>query len=940
MEVMKKNKISELAIILTIFIGFTQLLAQSGKYPRIYTTDEAKLDFLESVKNVEWKRQFVEEKKSKLEKYLKLCREEPNWLVSRLQMNWKTKHSKVFLNGIKFSHSDGEAPVPTVRYSGSRDPATDYVFPKFEELEPYLDDVRGMHLINKKTAEMEWVHPSQTGYGIEGVNSNIMLLVQDAAFLYWLTGETKYAEFAEIIFFTYIEGMFYRDAPIDLTNSAQQRISGLSSFEVIHDKIVVSLAVTYDFLHSYFEAKNINLSHTISVFQKWADQIINNGIPDNNWNLLQARYVIYTALVLDENEKYSNGKGREYYLERIINNSSERQIAIKEAVLQYDQETGIWPESPGYSVHTTKSFLQILTLLDNFTNKNELSNYPIIEKSVLTSFQYLFPSGYMVAFGDSKHGTIPPENFELLISNYRKYKQKAKELMLTSLLSGLIEKGDYERERKDLFELFFYVDSLQQTELENVEESVSKLEWSTFYAPNVSLFIQRMATGDDAMMVSTVGSFGNHSHVNGIAIELFANNYVLGPDMSKGGSYWSPSYREYYSQFPAHNTVVVDGQSTYNRMRGYNPFTLDNYFPETGESTTSFDNVTFSKVSFVEPQTMSDQQRLTAQIKTESGKGYILDIFRSRKKNPTSQKHEYFYHNLGQTLEILDSADNIIDLNPSDELGSSHGDITAYDYLTEKESVKSDDDVKALFTLKSKKVPDNHMKIWIKGSENQKIFSVKSPKSDALIKGSAPLEMLGEKIPTLILRRNEEAWNNPFALVFNPYIDGLKNPIKYVKFSDIPLNYETQKIEILHQDSITKDIIIANSSINDVTTENAFFQKGLLSIIRLSDTLMIPKFIFLAGVYKFEYDGWQILSKNKAVTLSIELIDGELHIQNDKPIVLNVPIKEGFLADNLKIYENGKLVSEEKGFVSRNNSEQVEFLLGKPYNNAVIEFNK
>lgn len=916
------------------------IFAQEREHPRIYTSDHKKSDFIESLKKVEWKAKLIEKKKTDVDKYIELCVEDPEWLLSRLQMNWKTKHSKVFLRGIKFSHSEGEAPVPTVRFSGQRDPASNYKSPALEEIEPYFDDERGLYLENKKTGKKEWIHPSLSGNIIDATNKKIMKLVSDAAFLYWFSGEDKYAEFAESVFFTYIDGMYYREAPIDLDNTSQQRISGLSSFEVIHEEMVVYLTTTYDFLYKYFLKKNRNLNNAIAVFQRYGEQIINNGIPDNNWNLFQARFIIHIAMVLDDNSNYKNGKGREYFLKHVFDQSTERQIAIKEAILNYDQETGIWPESPGYSVHTNKSFLQILTLLDNYTNNNELKNYPIIEKALLSSFQYLFPSGYMVAFGDSRHSIITPENFELLISNYRKYNQKDKELIITGFLNRLIDKGDYQREGKDLFQLFFYVDSLEQTKSENVEESVSKLVWPTFYAPNVSLFIQRMGAGDDAIMVSTVGSFGNHSHVNGITIELFANNYVLGPDMSKGGSYWSPTYREYYSQFPAHNTVVVDGQSTYNRMRGYNPFTLDNYFPEIGESTTSFDNVTFSKVSFVEPQTLSDQQRLTAQIKTESGKGYILDIFRSKKKNPTSQKHEYFYHNLGQSLEILDSNDNLISLNPSNELGSIHGDIPAYDYLTEKESVISNDNIKALFKLKSKDAADIFMKMWIKGSENQKIFSVKSPKSDALIKGSAPLEMLGEKIPTIILRRNEEAWNNPFAVVFNPYIDGLKNPIKNVKFSDIPLNYETQKIKILHQDSITKDIIIANSSVNDVTTENSFFQKGLLSIVRLSDTLMIPKFIFLAGVYKFEYDGWQILSKNKSVSVSIELINGDLHIQNDKPIVLKVPIKEGFVADNLKIYENGKLVSKNKGFISRSNSEQIEFLLGKQYNNAVIEFSK
>ncbi|KAA3661368.1 MAG: hypothetical protein DWQ10_04675, partial [Calditrichaeota bacterium] len=582
------------ALISIILFSVCTLLAIEKEHPRIYCSDAGKSDFLKSIEKVAWKKQLIEKKKARLEKYLELWRNDPEWLVARLQMNWKTKHSKVFLRSGNFSHSSGEAPVPTVRFSGTRDWATDYALPKLEEIEPYFDDPRGMYLENRNTGKKEWVHPSKTGHGIEGVNRRIMSLIQDAAFLFWLTGEEKYARFAESVFFTYIDGMYYREAPVDLDNSRQQRISGLSTFEVIHEQIVVYLTITYDFLYPYFKANNRDLSRAVAVFQKWGDQIIKNGVPDNNWNLFQARFLTYIALALDENKNYENGKGQEYYLERTFKKSAERQIAIDESILEYDQQTGIWFESPSYSLHVTTTLLRILTLLDNATNKNELANFPIIEKAATAGFQYLFPSGYTVAFGDAKHKPFPPETLELLIANYRKYNQKDKEQFFTSLLNQQIEKGNYDRKGKRLFQSFFYVDELDKHAAPNEHVSLEKLLWPTFYAPNVSLFIQRMGTGDDAMMVSTVGSSGNHAHVNGIAIELFANDYVLGPDMAQGPSYWHPDHRQYYSQFPAHNTVVVDGISTYDRMRGYHPFTLDNFFPHPGADKTRFDKITFS----------------------------------------------------------------------------------------------------------------------------------------------------------------------------------------------------------------------------------------------------------------------------------------------------------------------------------------------------------
>lgn len=49
-------------------------------------------------------------------------------------------------------------------------------------------------------------------------------------------------------------------------------------------------------------------------------------------------------------------------------------------------------------------------------------------------------------------------------------------------------------------------------------------------------------------------------HANGISMELYGKGYVLGPDAGIGLYLYSGlDYAEYYSQFPSHNTVCVDG---------------------------------------------------------------------------------------------------------------------------------------------------------------------------------------------------------------------------------------------------------------------------------------------------------------------------------------------------------------------------------------------
>ncbi len=144
--------------------------------PCIYVNSASRDDFIKSAGETQWAKDIIEGKKQNLEKYLKLCDSEPEWLLSRLQMNWKTKHDKVYLRGDFFSCSEGEAPVPTVRFAGQRDWSTDYLQPSLEEIEPYFDDERGMYLKNNKTKEMEWAHPSKTGHIIENINAKIMAL--------------------------------------------------------------------------------------------------------------------------------------------------------------------------------------------------------------------------------------------------------------------------------------------------------------------------------------------------------------------------------------------------------------------------------------------------------------------------------------------------------------------------------------------------------------------------------------------------------------------------------------------------------------------------------------------------------------------------------------------------------------------------------------------
>ncbi len=935
-------KISRIIILVLSLVSFmfwkvcanTNSIGARENHPRIYCNNNIQKDFVNSVKQTNWKKEIIEKKQKNIDKYIGYCNDEPDWLLSRLQMNWKTKHDKVYLRGGDFSHSEGEAPVPTVRFSGTRDWATKYSFPSLENIEPYFDDERGFYLKNRETGEMEWVHPSEVGHGIESVNRKIMALVEDAAFLYWYTGDEKYAEFAAPIYDTYMKGMYYREAPVDLNNSTQQKISGLATFEVIHEQIVVSLTLTYDFMFDYFKKNGYDMAISAGVFQKWGDQIITNGIPDNNWNFFQARFLTYIGLALDNNEYYENGKGQQYYLEHTFDTSTDRQIALKEAIGNYDYKSGIWPECASYSMHVTETLLKILTLLDNATNADEFKNYSIVEKATLATFQYLFPNGEIVGFGDSRHQSLPSESFEYLIANYRKYGKEEKEKQITALFKSVSEE-EIENRGNGLFELFFYVDKLVETEEKNKEELIATLTSPTFYAPNVSWFIQRMGSGEKATVVSTFGAMGNHAHANGVAIEMYADKRVIAPDMGKGPSYWHEDHRNYYSRYPAHNTVVVDGISDSEAMRVRHPFKMENNFPESGDKENIFKQVTFSDVSFVEPKTLANQQRLTALINGKSGKPYVLDIFRSEKQGAEKQKHEYFFHSIAQSIAFFDEKDALLSLTPSNEL-NVEGNIKAYDYFTDEQSVTTSENVKALFKLESKENLASLMKVWIKGGDKRQYFSVNGPKSNALSKESTPADILNEKVPAFVVRKNGEAWNEPFVSVFNPYIEGDDSVISNVSFAEVEVNKSAQAINVAHSNGVTNDFIVVTRSENDIVDSNDLYLKGLISVTR--ETEQELDFIFAAGITRYSFKGWELLAFGEPVTSSIERCELGFEIQTDRAVLIGIP--KAFNPDYVEIYADGKLVEKRKGNLNRNDPDRVDFKFERPIEKAVIVLKK
>lgn len=836
-------------------------------HPRYLTTEKEKKETLNLINKEKWAKDVFDGLTSRVEKY---SSKGPEWLTSRLQMYWKSHATDVYIRGEYYDHAGGEkAPAPTVMYTGARSHATIYRRPKLEDITPYHEDTKGMYLANTSLngEPLEWVSISKTGRMIESINSEIMGIARDAAFLWWLTGKEEYASMAASVFDTYMTGIYYRNVPIDLNNGHQQTLVGMSSFEVIHEDIIKSLVPLYDFLYKYLkENKPEKMDIYASAFKKWADNIIANGVPHNNWNLMQARFVMDIALILENNALYADGKGREYYIDYIINQSSIRQWSLKRlAEYGYDSNTGIWAECPGYSSVVVGDYAQFVNLFDRNLGYDLTKDIPVISKAVSAMPQYLFPNMMQVGFGDTHPSYLRTDIFKYMIANAQQHGKKDEEEHFTRMLKLFdpnAEKVSAGQGKMPIAVTSFFSDKPlklnPKTEVGKIDDYVTP----SFYAPNVSWLVQRNGMDkENSLMISLNGSDGNHMHANGIGMELYGKGLPLAPDAGIGTmGYSGLDYLEYYSQFPSHNTVCVDGISSYPVMKSNHAFKVKNLYPESGVKV-PYQPVSYSEVYFREPESYSDQTRLNGIINTSDSTGYYVDIFRSRKVEGGDKMHDYFYHNMGQVM-ILKAADGTdLNLQPTQELAFAGAHLYAYSYIYDKKSAQTDKNIKAEYTINMPDKNDITMNMWMKGEKDREVFSALSPMTEGIsrIKGM-PYDIKKQPTLTFVARQKGEAWTRPFVSIFEPVTKSSPSAISSVEYPLVISDGQSNSniAVVVNLKDGRKDLILSSDTNAYLCKSENVETKSIYSVCRSKEGM--PVLIFLGNGTCYKCKGIEIKS--------------------------------------------------------------------------------
>lgn len=865
-------------------------------HPRLMTGPDGKPAVEKLIREEKWAGEVLTGIKKRIDPYTDRLQTEPEWLVSRLQMYWKGCWTDVYVKGEVFDHAGGEkAPAPTVRYSGARSTATIYGRPGLEDVLPYMDDERGIFFHNnaKEGRPLEWAEPGKTGRNIESINNEILGLARDAAFLWWLTGEHKYGQMAAGIFDVYMTGIYYRNVPIDLNNGHQQTLVGLTTFEVIHEDALSQVMPLYDFLYDFLkQEKSDKMQIYASAFKKWADNIIANGVPHNNWDLYQAGYIMRVGLILEDNRNYSDGKGREYYLDYVLNRSSIRQWSLTRlADYGFDPQTGIWAECPGYSCGVVGDFTNFVSIFDRNLNYDLLPQMPVIGKAVAALPQYLFPSGIIAGFGDTHPSKLRTDVFARMVANAQQHGKKEQERQFTAMLKYFDPKaalaGPEGRNIRAEVSSFFADRPLvldPSIPAGKIEDFVSP----TFWVPKVSWFVQRNGMDPQhSLMISQNASEGNHMHANGINMELYGKGYILGPDAGIGSNYFSLDYAEYYGQFPAHNTVCVDGISSYPIMKSNHAFELRSCYPQPERKEGIYKGVSYSDVSFREPESRADQTRTMSIVTTGPSTGYYVDIFRSRKEKGGDKMHDYFYHNLGQDMVLSGSRGEDLGLQPTDELAFAGAHLYAYSYFFDKKSAETDKDIKALFTVSKPDGDEVYMNLWMKGEKDREVFSALAPMTEGLSRTPGmPYVIKDQPTLTFVARQKGEAWTRPFVAVFEPSSKGEPSDIATVHFFDAKTRAKDFAGICVENKSGRKDYIFSGAGLEDLAVYQDMAARAIYALIGTGEGN--DRVLFMGHGQEIRCEGYAICTDMPA-SATLEIRNGKYFYTSDAPVRLTIP---------------------------------------------------
>ncbi len=603
-----------------------------------------------------------------------------------------------------------------------------------------------MNLFNPESGKKEWIDPQAY---ITEINGDINNLALDAAVLYWLNGDAKYAKFSADLLDQWGKGVYYQEPIVGPCRT------GLLNMQTLGEQNYRSLILAYDFVKPFMKQNGYDLHWYETVFEKFAATLAFRGFWNNNWYAAESSTLVFATLSLENREK------QDYYLKFILQkdtiNGNCGQLALPSTVEKWLTPDGHWKEPGGYHNYPVGNLLVASLALEK-NGHDVFRRFPALFRASYAMLKYSFPNLTVGGFGDTGRASQSGESLEIGLIGAVKYNQPELPEMAASMRK-LMDGGIYQREKSGLTGLLCYLPEIPKTN--------SIYQWPrTGTLGFAGYFLQRNGTDPNTgLMVGVQGASYNHNHCNGMAMEIYGLGTVMGIDAGTGPNYEHPLHRNYYSQWAAHNTVVAAGSSSSVPFSGsageknIGKIELAVMEPLPDQKAVSPD-YSFSDTRYTDKSTNTHQSRTLAIVRTSKVSGYYVDIYRS--DNQIS--NDYVYHNIGDKVYIQNGKREALKTSTA-EYPLKGKDYPGFRFFTDVEKLEDyKDDLIACFSMKDEKSDAVFMQVLVAGAEGRTYYRAKSLKAKTAGKIYA-----GKPLPVFTIHTDGEARSKPFIAVFEPY---------------------------------------------------------------------------------------------------------------------------------------------------------------------------
>jgi hypothetical protein len=779
---------------------------QTSIRPLIWVKPSDKTEIWNKIKTQKWAADYYKEFKNRLDEDLKNHQSDPKQYLSKMPLDWSKSGNNSFPPMLQFKSNGG--------------------------LET-----------EKRQALMHYL---QTAI--------------DCGIIYYLTDEEPYAQLVLDVVYTMVEAM------TPLTPSEKGHNGGGYLYLDDHlreaREIGAQLPVAYDFIYSFIQKggkpfnvlsnqkTEFSIQNAEKVFKNYIKLALEQGIVDCNWPVLESSSLVCNTLAL------SDLKERKEFLEYYLTKNTPNQDALLKVANFYTKHGGIWPESFGYANEVSRLSTYLMTLLTRNDANLDLGNkYPQIPMALSMSYYLTYPNKKeTILLGDGHRGYHPDfETYEMAYALGKISKNKTLLDEFGALLKTNIQNNAYDRSKlqKRSYGAEVYHDPTHLLwDSAEIEGEVKDYPLpTTDVLPFAGITLQRNLSPNnnekDGLMAFVGGSAFVHGHATGMSMELYGKGFVLGTKAGRG-VYQTDLHENYYRLFASNNTVIVNGSSeTYGGWvnLGQNRVETISVEPKPREKAVS-PNHSFSVSKFIDDKgdnAEAIQERTLGIVRTSPTAGFYVDVFRSKSSLP-NQFHDYIYRNLGESLKIESNENEIELVNDENRFNASaqkewvknrkfrH---PGWHFFKEVKTAKNINSNQISATFTANKLRDNpiNMRLFINNPADREYTTALSPLSKEM-----PRQYAEKDGQTLIIRKKGEAWNQPFAVIYEP-IEGENGSIQSVENIVQKGDFKGFKIKSLIDGKIQTNFVLNlenPESIYENKELNIYF-KGRYCVISFDD---------------------------------------------------------------------------------------------------------